>query len=151
MKTCSKCGETKETNLFPPDNRNPSGRSSLCRACSNELTRAWRSSRPAEERRAYDNSYHNSRKQDPNYLDKRKAARTKLRYGITLEEVEQMRLNQNDACKICEATGKRLVIDHCHETGEVRGLLCYSCNIRLAGLENTLWRNRALAYLGVRT
>jgi len=40
------------------------------------------------------------------------------------------------------------MIDHCHEKGHVRGLLCYHCNIGLGHFkDNTLWLQRAIEYL----
>ncbi len=54
---------------------------------------------------------------------------TKLRYlyGITLEHWNAMYEAQDGACVLCFKTEK-LVVDHDHETGRVRGLLCYGCN-----------------------
>ena len=56
-------------------------------------------------------------------------------YGITLEEYEILLTKQNNSCAICNAptgsNGKRLSVDHNHQTGEVRGLLCDDCNIGL--------------------
>jgi hypothetical protein len=52
-------------------------------------------------------------------------------YGLTVEQVEHMRKDQNGVCAICfgSSGGKKdLHIDHCHATGKVRGLLCESCN-----------------------
>lgn len=50
------------------------------------------------------------------------------RYGIGIAEWEQMFAKQNGACAICEASNKRLVVDHCHHSKRVRGLLCDGCN-----------------------
>ena len=57
-------------------------------------------------------------------------------YGITAIEYEEMSKSQNNLCAICKSTGSgkygdRLVVDHCHTTGKVRGLLCWPCNIGL--------------------
>jgi hypothetical protein len=55
-------------------------------------------------------------------------------YGLTLKDYSALEEKQGGACAICGATdtGYRntlnLVIDHCHETGVVRGLLCHHCN-----------------------
>ncbi|MBU2051427.1 MAG: endonuclease VII domain-containing protein [Gammaproteobacteria bacterium] len=61
------------------------------------------------------------------------------RGGITLEEYNQMFAKQNGCCAICgkhqSELKNRLAIDHNHETGEIRGLLCTSCNITLGWLE----------------
>ena len=52
-------------------------------------------------------------------------------FGMTVESYEQMLLDQNNLCAIChepDQDGKRLAIDHDHETNRVRGLLCRRCN-----------------------
>lgn len=63
-------------------------------------------------------------------LEKRraKARRNHLRrYGLTQSDVERMRKSQEGRCLVCHAEAE-LVIDHCHTTGVVRGLLCHHCN-----------------------
>lgn len=62
----------------------------------------------------------------------------RIRYGISLEEYRAMEKEQGSVCAICNQseTAKgflRLSVDHCHETGEVRGLLCANCN-RMIGM-----------------
>lgn len=57
-------------------------------------------------------------------------------YGITVEEYQRIYEYQGGLCYICKrATGrrKRLAVDHDHETGYVRGLLCSQCNNRVLG------------------
>ena len=51
-------------------------------------------------------------------------------YGISPEQYEQMLADQGGKCATCrrEDPKKRLAVDHDHETGEVRGLLCGPCN-----------------------
>ena len=57
------------------------------------------------------------------------------RYGITLQQWDQMFIDQRGRCLICEidlpAMGKGVHTDHCHNTGNVRGLLCSHCNLTL--------------------
>lgn len=54
------------------------------------------------------------------------------KYGITLQDYRKMVESQGGVCKICGGppNGKhlKLVVDHCHTSGLVRGLLCSSCN-----------------------
>ena len=62
-----------------------------------------------------------------------------LRYGIPPAEVLSMLERQRGVCAICgEVRGKRrLSIDHNHETGQVRGLLCGPCNMALGALKDS--------------
>jgi hypothetical protein len=67
----------------------------------------------------------------------------KKNYGVTLAWYEQRLAEQGNACAVCKKDasqntvrqGKvlRLSVDHCHETGKIRGLLCNNCN-RAIGL-----------------
>ena len=71
----------------------------------------------------------------------------KRRYGITSDTVHEMYKAQDGKCKICLKPGdvfelgfvkrsKQLNIDHCHSTGEVRGLLCCLCNRGLGSFKD---------------
>jgi len=54
-----------------------------------------------------------------------------VRYGISVQEYEELLDAQAGGCALCGGThrsGRRLHVDHDHETGRVRGLLCYPCN-----------------------
>jgi hypothetical protein len=56
----------------------------------------------------------------------------KNHFGITLADYDAMLERQGGGCAICgcrrSKNGKRLAVDHCHVTGDVRGLLCDNCN-----------------------
>lgn len=64
---------------------------------------------------------------------KREAKNTKLKlyYGITIEHYEDMYSEQEGKCAICGIQQESLVVDHDHETGKVRKLLCKKCNLAL--------------------
>ena len=86
----------------------------------------------------------------------------KKNYGLTLEEFDQMFENQEGLCAICSKllcrckgcsvprSALRPNIDHNHETGEVRGILCRQCNTGIALLHESghVLKSAAL-YLGV--
>lgn len=55
-----------------------------------------------------------------------------LRYGLRIEEYDDLMTSQGRRCAICANVPiKPLAVDHCHITGNVRGLLCQSCNLLL--------------------
>ena len=62
--------------------------------------------------------------------------------GMTLEEYDEILEHQNNQCAICgktsEEEGRRLSIDHNHETGEIRGLLCRMCNLVLGNANDDI-------------
>jgi Recombination endonuclease VII len=63
----------------------------------------------------------------------------KTQFGISLEDYEKILESQNGVCAICGGgagrKNSRFAVDHDHETGRVRGLLCLYCNTRLGWLE----------------
>lgn len=67
-------------------------------------------------------------------------------YGLTLDSYTEMLQKQDSRCAICKEQ-KTLVIDHCHKTGKVRGLLCIGCNTGLGRYE--LMKEQCELYLGV--
>lgn len=68
-------------------------------------------------------------------------------YGITFEDYSRMVTLAEGKCQVC-LQKKRLVVDHCHTTGIVRGLLCHSCNVGIGLLgDNEGGLEKALSYL----
>lgn len=59
----------------------------------------------------------------------------KNKYGISLEQYLLLLIKQEGKCKICKRDHSeftiQLAVDHSHETGKVRGLLCFTCNVGL--------------------
>ena len=79
------------------------------------------------------------------------ARRTALKrnFGITEEQYDEMVKSQNGVCAICKRVGaRRLAVDHCHTTNNVRGLLCHKCNRGIGNFNDSteLLRN-AISYL----
>lgn len=88
--------------------------------------------------------------------DKARASALRRNYGITVDEYDEMLYKQNGVCKICggiETSSnkwgiKRLAVDHNHDTGKVRGLLCNNCNRGLGLLkDSTELLSNAIKYL----
>lgn len=75
------------------------------------------------------------------------------KFGLTLEEYDNMLKRQNDGCAICGkrcSTGNRLAVDHDHVTGRVRGLLCSKHNKALGSFsDNADLLRAAIRYLSV--
>ena len=74
------------------------------------------------------------REENKEKLKKTKYKSALLKYGITLEDYNKMLSEQGGVCAICgkkEKGNKRLAVDHDHDTGKIRGLLCGNCNIGL--------------------
>ena len=150
---CKRGHELSEENTYT----NPSGKRS-CRECRRTKAREWYAANPEtqnansrkyrvtnpEQCREYarkwyeDNKEKNwecSRKWKKDHPDKRRvqqrAARLKRVYGISLDQYDLMSLEQGHVCAICRQpnpNGRRLSVDHSHETGAIRGLLCSDCN-----------------------
>ncbi len=72
----------------------------------------------------------------------------KIRNKITIEQYKLMLEKQNNVCAICfkkeirmdSRNNKisRLCVDHCHETGKIRGLLCHKCNLALGCYDDSI-------------
>lgn len=94
-----------------------------------------------KKRNEYNKKWENKNK------SKRQGYRRKSLYGITQKEYENMFLLQSGRCAICDKCVK-LLVDHDHKTGKIRGLLCIKCNSAISFLDESLEiLNRALEYI----
>ena len=79
----------------------------------------------------------------------------KTLYGMTLAEYNALLREQGGVCALCRkaapgtnSRNDKLVVDHCHTTGAVRGLLCHTCNRALGLLkDDAVLLRRAITYL----
>lgn len=94
------------------------------------------------------------RKNNPRYVTGlyRRKYMLKNKYGLTEADYEAMLKKQGGLCAICNADrgGNRhgtdyLAVDHCHDTGKVRGLLCQKCNHGLGKFNDDLTMLRKAA------
>ena len=73
------------------------------------------------------------------------------KYNLSMEDYKNLTLKQNGVCAICGDTNnleKNLYIDHCHISGNIRGLLCQRCNTAIGLLkDNVLILQKAINYL----
>lgn len=136
-KQCGMCGEVKPILDFHKSKTKRLGAWIYCKSCENKRAR---------ERRAKDK-------------DTYRSIRLKNRHGITLNDYNEILRDQNNCCLICGSENTRykgemrvLVVDHCHDTGKIRGLLCNLCNLGLGYFKDRVdLLSRAITYLEVNT
>lgn len=133
MKPCSHCRVVKSYDRFHKSKTASDGRASWCADCCNTIFRF----RP------------NRVRNNPPEVKRKWMLQT--RYRMTPEDVAMMLHSQNGNCALCDVrvVNTRFHIDHSHETGRIRGILCHRCNIRLGGWDDPIWRARAIPYMGV--
>lgn len=154
MKACRKCGEVKSLDQFSKNRTAPDGLQYRCKPCARQDTAKWqRENREAQnaKTRRYKRRQRELGKSTPSDL------RANLRrYGLTPEQWQEMFEAQNGVCAIClkpetrVAKGRlqRLAVDHDHDTGRVRGLLCSFCNTGIGCLQDdTEILRSAITYL----
>jgi Recombination endonuclease VII len=83
----------------------------------------------------------NSRRYAENHPERRdhsaRSYHLRKNYGITVEQYDAMAEAQDGRCALCGVKPEgRLVVDHDHETNEVRALLCFSCNVAIGHLKD---------------
>lgn len=138
-KRCNKCGEVKPLSEFHVQKNSPDGKRYACKYCTS--LRMSKKYETAEEK------------------ESQRRASVKWKYGITWQKVEDMYEEQGCLCAICsrpisldvQTKGnmhKSARIDHCHESGKVRGLLCDWCNVGIGRFsDNPEHLRNAIAYL----
>jgi len=117
MKKCSKCKKVKELLKFTKSKSGKFGVHHYCKSC------------------------HSKQRKDTYNYNRSRLQRIKYKYKLSEPELNTMYVAQDGKCKICNTQYtdvsklNNLYIDHCHRTGNVRGLLCVKCN-RLLGICN---------------
>lgn len=120
MLTCSTCKEEKDKNLFHKNTTVKRGYLHSCKTCTNayqrELAKQVKEKISSEELKL-----------------KRRKKQLKYCYGISLEQYQKKLEEQSYSCEICgvhekDTSKETLFIDHNHNCGSVRGLLCQHCN-----------------------
>lgn len=94
--------------------------------------------------------FNRRRREDPAARARDAERSLRYNYGLTSEQYAAMFASQGGLCAVCRGRGgkKGLVVDHCHETGVVRGLLCHRCNVGIGALGDApAALRRAVKYL----
>lgn len=135
MKLCSKCKEIKSLDCFSNSKSKKDGKHPLCKPCDSYRKKQRRINHP--------------------HLEKDRKLLTN--FGLTPEAYDMLLKKQRNCCAICGLSASehyvsnkkvRLCVDHCHITGDIRGLLCYTCNRALGLLkDNTIVLSKAVKYL----
>jgi hypothetical protein len=131
MKICNKCNIEKPLEMFSNIKvKDKVYKQSNCKKCRSEYRNMRRKLNPTLE----------------SFRKRKQTLRSK--YGIEIEEYDKMYLDQKGCCKICNKEYKLLSVDHCHNTGLVRGLLCKICNTSLGGFKDSIINlTEAIKYL----
>jgi hypothetical protein len=120
-KPCKECGEIKPINEFYKNKSMADGHINTCKECKKAYTkermRVFRQRHKPEHDRYLRHWY------------------LRHKYKISIEEYESMLGEQEGHCKLCDRT-ENLCVDHCHDTGKIRGILCASCNVGIGNLQD---------------
>lgn len=117
----------------------------ICKECNNEFDALMIKVRQGKGIFCSVNCYHNYlRKNSNGYLDDIKGANVfyqkKSKYGLIKEDYLNLFAKQNNKCAICGSSFSdvRACVDHSHENGIVRGLLCDKCNRGLGSFNDDI-------------
>lgn len=127
-KVCSACNESRPIEHFGLCTGYKDGRRGQCTTCR------------AAANRKYQRAPSQPRKAKP---EQTRRSKLRLRYGLTESAFAEMLAAQGGGCAICgshQAGGRYGVfhVDHCHDSGRVRGILCHLCNTTLGSLGDSL-------------
>jgi len=138
---CIGCKNWQPLSNFPPDSKVKIGVGGRCRECVNDKSKV----KPSRSSEIRHQQY--IRLDKVELLSQSRKIRLKKNYGIDEEDYAALFLAQNGLCAICQKpesrthhiTGKAfmLAVDHDHESGQVRGLLCTKCNKAIGALGDT--------------
>lgn len=134
MKTCTKCGRQKEFCDFSKDKSTADGLRTRCREC---MAVMWKRAYDADPERWRKRSRDWNQANPEKHRRVQKNGDLKTRYGISLQQFEEMKAAQLGCCAICEQVMNPPCVDHDHKTGKVRALLCSGCNTALGGLRDS--------------
>lgn len=147
-RTCRVCNEYKDISHFQPQGYQ-------CRECRNAKQRAYWANLPEDVRQSRQKSVEYQREYRAKNPAKVKELSRKTHmmrtFNMTIEQYDEMLEAQNGVCAICQqscTTGNNLAVDHNHETGKVRALLCKNCNTAIGLMKEDVDRMiKAIEYI----
>ena len=145
LKTCPKCLTEKPLSEYHKSKSTVTGLQVYCKSCQGARHDEWR--RKNLKKMAEDQK----RRRDANPERWRDYGR-KQNYGMQPGEYAAMLVTQEGKCAICGRTESKgrggLHVDHCHDLGHVRGLLCHGCNVSIGHFQHdTAVLEAAISYL----
>jgi hypothetical protein len=170
-KVCGKCKKRKPAADFNKKSASPDGLQNYCKQCNCGYVKDWLEAKPekkaaknagstkrSKERYATDEEYRDRKRattkkwMDSLTAEARKAFHRKTwlwgAYRLRPEAFEQAKVEQNGLCACCGQIPLEWIIDHCHDTGLVRGLVCRRCNNGLGSFDDDIkGLEKAIAYL----
>jgi uncharacterized CHY-type Zn-finger protein len=140
IKICGTCKRELPLTEFYKDCGKKDGLRTYCKPCENARVAAWQRKNPEKVKQAW--AAWEARNPGQNRRDVLK------KYGLTLKQYEQQLADQGGKCAICREEYDVLCVDHDHETGVNRGLLCRNCNSGIGKLRDSVeMLHRSIAYL----
>lgn len=118
---CNKCGEYKDVSSYEWQKDRPKPRST-CQLCR---SRVPKTDSQLKKKSEYKKKLYASNKKHYRMVWEKRV------YGVCKEDFKY------NYCAICGIT-ERLHIDHCHNSGDVRGLLCSNCNLGIGNLKDNI-------------
>ena len=145
LKKCNTCDEEKPiTEFYKRNDRGATSYRGDCKVCMISKRVSWQ-----KKNRDKVNAYHREQRKEKPHQEKNR--RLKYRFDITLQDYNTMLQGQDNRCRICDIIFYDTTVacvDHCHDTGKVRGLLCSPCNKGLGHFKDSVDNmGKAIDYL----
>lgn len=141
MKACRKCNQIQNLTSFHRSKVHKSGYRNICKNCASiEHKKSYYKN--LERSREISRSWH---ERNP---ERNKDRRRQRVYGLSSNEYDLLVIEQNYKYTICNQKNLKLVIDHDHKIGKVRGIICSPCNKMLGfAFDNKQTLQKAVMYL----
>jgi Recombination endonuclease VII len=141
MKVCCVCKQNKSLAKFHKKKSAKDGRQARCAECATQAN-IERYGQKKKQLIEYQRQY------DARTIFERRVKDIVKTYNVTKQQAEK--LASTTECAICggNRSTRAMAVDHCHDTGRVRGVLCNKCNLALGGFDDSIeMLQKAIKYL----